>query len=173
MKRTIVFLLALTAWAYPLHAASALSAEPQEEAIFINYQAIHERQANSKKPIVSKKAGTVSQTQDYTGRHYSKEEVIQLIKQYSQQYRIDPATPLCIAQKESGYNQFSANKSSSARGVFQYLSGTWIATDEGKAGLSVFDADANVRAAVKYMGIHKNTRPWVVAPNCPSLKFIN
>jgi hypothetical protein len=108
----------------------------------------------------------------YNGRHYSKEEVIGLIEQYAQLYRINSNTPLCIAQKESGYNQFSANKRSSARGVFQYLSGTWAHTDEGKSGLSVFDASANVKAAVKYMAIHKSTKPWVVRNQCPPLSFL-
>lgn len=97
----------------------------------------------------------------YDGRHYSKDEVIQLIKDYSAQYGIDPAVPLRIAKCESGYNQFSKNRSSSASGVFQYLSGTWKGTDEAKAGLSVWDADANVKAAVKYMAIHHSTQPWV------------
>jgi soluble lytic murein transglycosylase-like protein len=113
--------------------------------------------------------GTVPKVGAYNGRNYSKEEVQALIIQYSQQYGINPAVPLCIARLESGYNQFSANKSSSARGVFQYLSGTWRATDEGKLGISVFDADANVKAAVKYMASRKSTKPWVVGPKCPSL----
>lgn len=111
--------------------------------------------------------------QDAGGRSYSKEEVIKLINDYSQLYGISPQTPLCIAQKESGFNYRSANKHSTAKGVFQYLNGTWKATDEGKAGRSVFDADANVKAAVKYMAIHRNTRPWVVAPQCPKLTINN
>jgi hypothetical protein len=106
---------------------------------------------------------------EYSGRHYSKEEVQALIIQYSQQYGINPAVPLCIARLESGYNQFSKNKSSSASGVFQYLTGTFAQTDEGKSGLSVFDADANVKAAIKYMASRKSVKPWVVARKCPSL----
>lgn len=107
-----------------------------------------------------------------TGRSYSKEEVVNLINAYSKLYGISPETPLCIARLESGYNQYSKNKSSSASGVFQYLSNTFAATDEGKMGQSVFNADANVKAAVKYMAIHKNTRPWVTAPQCPRLMFL-
>jgi hypothetical protein len=109
--------------------------------------------------------------ESYQGNHYSKEEVIELIEQYAQLYGIKSDTPLCIAQKESGFNQFSANKRSSARGVFQYLSRTWKATDEGKAGLSVLNAEANIKAAVKYMGVHRSTKPWVVASECPPLIF--
>lgn len=108
---------------------------------------------------------------EYAGQRYSKEQVEALIVAYSAHYGIDPQTPKCIAFHESGYNQFSKNKRSSASGVFQYLTSTWRHTDEGKAGMSVFDADANVKAAVKYMAIHKSTKPWTVRGKCPALVF--
>lgn len=108
----------------------------------------------------------------YNGKTYSKEEVEQLIVHYSNVYGIDPQTPKCIAFKESGYNQFSKNKRSTASGVFQYLTSTWKHTDEGKAGHNVFDADANVKAAVKYMAVHKSTQPWVVRSGCPKIAFV-
>lgn len=123
-------------------------------------------------PAQVKASSPAPVNQGYTGRHYSKEEVEALIVAYSAQYGIDPKTPKCIAFHESGYNQFSKNKRSTASGVFQYLNGTWKATDEGKAGHSVFDADANVKAAVKYMAIHKKTTPWVVRGKCPALSFV-
>lgn len=106
---------------------------------------------------------------EFSGRSYSKEEVQQLIKDYSAQYGINPEIPLCIAKLESGYNQFSKNKSSTASGIFQYLDGTWRGTDEGLVGYSVFDADANVKAAIKYMASRNNTQPWVVNNKCPKL----
>jgi hypothetical protein len=104
------------------------------------------------------------------GRHYSKEEVIQLIREYSKAYDINPEVPLCIAKLESGYNQFSKNANSTASGIFQYLAGsTWKNTPEGKQGLSPFDAEANINAAIRHMAVHKDTSPWVVANKCPSL----
>jgi hypothetical protein len=124
-------------------------------------------------PVVKAQAAAVTQTiPGYNGKQYSKEEVQQLIVQYSAQYGIDSATPLCIARLESGYNQFSKNRRSTASGVFQYLTSTWRHTDEGRAGHKVFDANANVKAAVKYMAIHKSTQPWVVRSRCPALKFV-
>ena len=108
----------------------------------------------------------------YEGKVYSKEEVEQLIVSYSAIYGIDSETPKCIAFRESGYNQFSKNKRSTASGVFQYLSSTWKQTDEGKAGMNVFDADANVKAAVKYMAVHKSTQPWMVKSMCPKIAFL-
>ena len=101
-----------------------------------------------------------------SGRHYSKEEVIQLIKEYSKQFAISDDLPLAIGKCESGYNQFAKNKSSSASGVFQYLASTWAGTDEGKAGLSVFDADANVRAAIKYIASRGHAAPWNASKSC-------
>jgi hypothetical protein len=123
-------------------------------------------------PTVERKPSSLEVRRDsstYNGKRYSKDEVQQLIRDYSAQYGIPAEVPLCVARLESGFNQFSKNKTSTASGVFQYLASTWQATDEGKLGYSVFDAAANVRAAVKYMAIHKSVRPWVVWPNCPSL----
>ncbi len=105
----------------------------------------------------------------YTGKTYTKDEVKALIVKHSRAYGINPEVPLCIAYYESGYNQTSKNKRSSASGVFQYLSGTWKGTDEAKAGYSVMDADANVKAAIKYMASRRSTQPWEVRHRCPKL----
>jgi hypothetical protein len=99
------------------------------------------------------------------GRSYSKDEVIQLIKDYSAAYRISSAIPLAIARCESGYNQFSKNKSSTASGVFQYLSSTWRNTPAGRQGISVFDADANVKMAVSSIAAN-GTAPWLASRHC-------
>jgi hypothetical protein len=88
-------------------------------------------------------------TSSYSGRYYSKEEVQNLIIQYSQEYGISADLPLRVANCESGYNQFSKNKNSTAAGVAQYLSSTWRNTEAGRAGLSVYDADANIHMMVK------------------------
>lgn len=134
--------------------------------------------AAAPKPVVHAKVVSFAQAaapattvSTYPGKTYSKDEVEQLIRQYAALYGINPQTAVCIAWHESGYNQFSKNKSSSASGVFQYLPSTWRGTDEGRAGLSVFDADANVRAAVKYMAIHRSTSPWTTRGSCPALTF--
>jgi hypothetical protein len=162
---------------YPIIAAARYKEEPQ---LFINYAQFHKSPIEVRRNTVSRKANVeqglphlIQQANGaYSGRHYSVEEAKDLIRYYSRIYNIDASTPLCIAYHESAYNQLSKNKSSSASGVFQYLSSTWKATDEGREGKSVFDADANTRAAVKYMAIHKSTRPWQVAPKCPTLKFL-
>jgi hypothetical protein len=126
----------------------------------------------SEQPVLKAQASSaIAAVPGYTGKIYSKAEVEQLIVHYSSVYGINSATPLCIAFKESGYNQFSKNRRSTASGVFQYLTGTWKHTDEGKAGMNVFDADANVKAAVKFMAVHKSTQPWEVRAMCPKVSF--
>lgn len=105
-------------------------------------------------------------------KSYSKEEVKGLIVSYSKQYGIDPKAPLCIAYHESGYNHMAKNKRSTASGAFQYLKGTWRGTDEAKIGKSVFDADANVKAAIKYMSSRGNAKPWAVRHKCPPISVL-
>ena len=123
-------------------------------------------------PLVQK-TSIPSHTSVQIGRDYGQGEVQDLIRKYSAEYGISAEAPLCIAKLESGFNANSKNKSSSASGVYQYLDSTWRSTDEGKAGLSVFDADSNVRAAIKYMASRGNARPWTVAKSCPPIKTIN
>ena len=106
-------------------------------------------------------------------RDYGAGEIQNLIIKYSEQYGISSETPLCIAKHESGFNSNARNPNSTAKGVFQYLDGTWKATDEGRAGYSVLDAESNIRAAVKYMSSRKNAKPWTVHTKCPPIKIIN
>jgi hypothetical protein len=101
----------------------------------------------------------------YGGRVYSKEEVQELIKDYSLRYGISAELPLRIAHCESGFNQYSKNRSSSASGTFQYLASTWGNTEAGRSGISVFDADANVRMAVQHIA-SKGTSPWASSKSC-------
>lgn len=179
LKRIIVLLIALAAWLYPIHAVGAFFApETKQDATQLPTAPVATTETVEKPSPSQPKAKTATQqtkpptTGGYNGRHYSKDEVQQLIRDYSAQYGINADTPLCIARNESGFNQFSKNSHSTASGVFQYLTSTWRQTDEGRAGLSVFDADANVKAAVKYMASRLNTVPWVVGPRCPRVQRI-
>jgi hypothetical protein len=56
----------------------------------------------------------------------------------------------CIIQYESRGDAHAVNPRSGAAGLGQFLASTWRSTPQGRAGLSVFNADAN-RAAVQYM----------------------
>jgi hypothetical protein len=107
---------------------------------------------------------TVS-AENYEGQTYSKEEVQQLIRDYSVQYGISSDLPLRVANCESGYNQFSKNRYSTASGVFQYTHSTWIHTESGLLGLSPFDARANVEMAIKSIA-SGGVSNWAASKNC-------
>jgi len=75
---------------------------------------------------------------------------------------------LCIARRESGFNQFAANPTSSASGVYQFVSGTWAGQISGRAqfvkdqnlGTSVFNARSNVLIAIRYAHMSWSWAPW-------------
>ena len=100
-----------------------------------------------------------------TVRAYTKQEVQALIRAHARAHGIDPQLPLAIAACESGFRWNAANGRSSARGVFQYLSGTWRSTEEGRNGASVLDAEANIRMAVSTIA-RSGTTPWAASRRC-------
>jgi hypothetical protein len=165
LKKTIgAILLALLCWAYPIKTL-AQTAEPKPKVEIKNQDYVSEdiiikdNAIQPPKPIIPTTPRVVRtgipkntvplSSGTYNGRNYSKEEVQQLIRDYSAQYGISADLPLRVANCESGFNQVSKNRSSTASGVFQYLNSTWIHTDAGKSDISVFDADANVHMAIK------------------------
>jgi hypothetical protein len=98
-------------------------------------------------------------------RPYSREEVKQLIRVHAAAYGIDADLPLAIAHCESGFRWNAANSRSSARGVFQYVSGTWRRTKEGRKGTSVFDTEAHIRMAVAHIAT-LGTAAWNASRGC-------
>ena len=98
-------------------------------------------------------------------RAYSKKEVQRLIRLHASRHGLDPDLPLAIAQCESGFRWDAANGRSSARGVFQYLSGTWRTTKEGRKGTSVLDTEAHIRMAVTHIAT-SGTSPWNASRDC-------
>lgn len=168
MKLKLIAISLLVAIAGCLVPVKTVAAKPifNEDPQFINYEKFH------KPPIQpdtrqNKSVGisTIPISISYSGRHYSKEEVQDLINYYSNAYGIDASLPMRIAYCESGYNQFSKNKYSTASGVMQYLASTWANTPAGKLGISVFDADANVKMAVSSIALH-GTAPWNASKSC-------
>jgi hypothetical protein len=121
------------------------------------------------KPVLANKTNKTRRKLDREkipiGRDYSSAEVEALIRDYALRYNVSPELPLRIAYCESGYNRNSKNRHSSASGVYQYLASTWRNTEAGRNGVSVFDADANVRTAVQYIAT-KGTSPWNASRSC-------
>jgi hypothetical protein len=98
-------------------------------------------------------------------RVYTKQQVQALIRRHASAYGLDPSLPLAIAECESGFRWDAANRTSSARGVFQYLSGTWRGTPEGRKGTSVLDTEAHIRTAVAQIATI-GTGPWKASRHC-------
>ena len=169
----MVSLIAFICWLYPIKTLGQKTDNPQTE-IKTEQVTPPSNEPIPTKAVSSSKVDGVLQNPPvakstpatFSGRHYSKAEVEQLIRYYSAQYGIAADLPLRIARCESGLNQFAKNRTSTASGVFQYLSSTWSSTDQGKLGLSVFDADANVKAAVSYIASRGHARPWAASQYC-------
>lgn len=167
-------LLSLATWLYPIHVASAKETN-NEEAIFINYEQFH-KTIQTVEPNTSRLENRRDNTSEfparsniqrpYQGRTYTKEEVQALIIQYSQQYGISADVPLRVARCESGFNQFAKNRSSTASGVYQWLASSWRNQPASVNGtVSVFDAEANIRAAV-WLIAHNKISPWNASKHC-------
>jgi hypothetical protein len=98
-------------------------------------------------------------------RTYTRDEVKDLIRVHAAAYGIDASLPLAIAHCESGFKWNASNSQSSARGVFQYLSGTWRTTPEGRKGTSVFNTEAHIRMAVAHIAT-LGTAAWKASRSC-------
>jgi hypothetical protein len=103
-------------------------------------------------------------------REYTKEEVTSLIEYYSTLYGYSAEKAKKIAFCESGYRWDAKNKYSTASGVFQYVRGTWSGTEEGRNGESPLNADANIRAAIRYLSTNQNARPWAASIGCHGVR---
>ena len=98
-------------------------------------------------------------------RPYSEHQVQRLIRRYADMLGLDPDLPLAIARCESQFQWDAANPGSTARGVFQFVRGTWARTLEGRRGTSALDAEANIRMAVRHMATI-GTGPWNASRAC-------
>jgi len=80
-------------------------------------------------------------------RDYSKKEVLDIIEQVAQRKGIASEDFLRFAHIETGgrFNERAHNDKTDAKGLFQFLPGTWATTPW--AGYSIYDPVANANAA--------------------------
>ena len=112
--------------------------------------------------------GSSAKSGEYVGRNYARDEIPALIEKWGRHFGLDESglrLAVRIAYCESGFNHLAKNRSSTASGVFQYLASTWANTEEGRSGLSVFDAEANVKAATRHLAVH-DPAPWNASIHC-------
>ena len=67
---------------------------------------------------------------------------------------------LALASCESEYKWNAKNPTSTARGIFQYLIGTWEETESAKKGLERNNIEANIREAMIDI-LNRETWRWV------------
>ena len=89
-----------------------------------------------------------------------------LIIQKSEEYGIDPNLALDLARFESNFNPLAKNPSSTAKGIYQWLDGSWKAHCEG----SVTSTKDNVECTMRILangGLHhwladSNTKNFLI-----------
>lgn len=176
-------LFALSCWAFPISTAAQIqipqsNTETKTEQVTTPTNESNQpirtveqgtRYSDSGLHLVSTPIKTAKEeVRSFSGRDYSKEEVQDLIVKYSVEYGNAPVAPLAlrIAQCESGFNQYAKNKSSTASGVYQWLSSSWRSQPASEGGtVSVFDAEANIKAAV-WLIANGKTSPWNASRSC-------
>jgi len=83
--------------------------------------------------------------------------VIALISQYSKEFGVDFDLAYTIAELESDFVVTAKNPHSSASGVFQFVASTW----QGYCSGNVFNADDNVRCALKLLAERNGIKYWL------------
>ena len=76
------------------------------------------------------------------------EQVKEEIRKQAKNFDLDSKKMLELAFCESGFNYKAKNPKSTARGVYQYLIGTWEETESAKKGIERNDYKANIREAM-------------------------
>lgn len=76
------------------------------------------------------------------------EDVFWLINYFARQNGVDVELGLDLAEFESGFDKLAKNPNSSAKGVFQFIDGTWKALCKG----NVFNTYDNVKCAMELIG---------------------
>jgi soluble lytic murein transglycosylase-like protein len=99
-----------------------------------------------------------------TDQKLSKDEIVELIKFYSEKYKVDPDRSLRIAKCESGFNSNALSKSGKHKGLYQFLNSTFDANAKrllksdpealnGKP--NVFNPDHNIAVATYMFSINQ------------------
>jgi len=78
----------------------------------------------------------------------TKERVEKEIREQAELFGVDQDRAVALAKCESGLRWDAKNPNSTARGVMQYLIGTWEETDSAKKGLERNNYKANIREAM-------------------------
>ena len=81
-------------------------------------------------------------------KEYRSSTIFELIEQYSDQYGVHLNLAIPLANFESKFNPLAKNPKSSAKGVYQFVDGTWKGLCKG----NVLDAEDNIKCAMRIIG---------------------
>ena len=96
-----------------------------------------------------KTLGNINYTQViYQSPQSQQEELEEYAREQAKMLGIDEDKFVTLIACESSWNPSARNKESSARGLLQYLVGTWETTQSNRQGYSRFDPYASIREAV-------------------------
>jgi soluble lytic murein transglycosylase-like protein len=96
---------------------------------------------------------------------YGDGEVQDIIRAAAALYNVDANLLLSIAKCESGFNPASKNAHSAASGLFQFMPSTYANSPSARAGLSIWDAQANAEAAA-YKIANGGLNAWAASQHC-------
>ena len=88
------------------------------------------------------------------------EDVKNEIIAQSKIFGVNTDLALAIAFCESGFRWNARNTQSTARGVYQYIAGTWAGTESDKQGLDRYNYKANIREAMIDMANGEAAHQW-------------
>ena len=80
---------------------------------------------------------------------YPVAEIKAYIRQQAERYGVDPDLALLIAKHESNFDQYAANKKSSAKGIYQFLDSSFMILCNNVVPEDVWDYKINVRCALR------------------------
>jgi len=91
----------------------------------------------------------------------------QMIVQYALSYGVKPSLALAIAKCESQLVATARNKTSTAKGIYQFIDGSWKGYSAIKWGENrdVFSAKNNIELGVWVLST-EGTDPWVSSRDC-------
>lgn len=97
---------------------------------------------------------------------YKEPSVEEIIRHYAGIYGVNEQVAINIAKCESGLNPEAKNKYSSAKGVYQFIDGTFAYYSEKFSTTgTVLNAKDNIELAMKVMGKY-GTSDWEESKKC-------
>jgi len=95
-------------------------------ASWADYSHVYEEPMTYELPIECRALGNCSEeNREILDNEYKQQDIIEEIYKQAREYFVDPEDAIRIAKCESTFNPHAKNPNSTAKGVYQFLDGTW------------------------------------------------